>query len=409
MKSTNPPKKAFIRPAGRLTGIGEYYFSAKLRDIAERNADGAGIINLGIGSPDLPPPEQVVDRLWQGARQLDAHGYQPYRGLPALRSAFSEWYRRHFRSALDPETEILPLLGSKEGIMHISMAFLDPGDEVLVPDPGYPAYRAASLLAGAGLRTYPLSEPQGWLPDLDLLARQDLSQVKIMWINYPHMPTGAVADPGFFSALVSFAHAHRLLLVNDNPYALLGAQPPLSLFQRDQGREVGLELHSLSKSHNMAGWRIGMLCGREDFILPVLRLKSQMDSGMFRPVQEAAAEALALDADWYEPLRAVYSGRRALVRRLLETLGCRLHPAEQVGLFLWARVPEAWKDGYALSDWLLEQAGVFLAPGGIFGPQGQGYIRASLCRPEPEIENALHRIESAHAGREGGSDRKKWM
>jgi len=389
-KGIEMPKN--IRPASRLNEVGAYYFANKLREIAHRQAEGADIINLGVGSPDLSPPAPATEALAQGARQADVHGYQSYRGLPVLRRAFARWYSRHFGAALDPGSEVLPLMGSKEGIMHLSMAFLDAGDEVLVPDPGYPAYRAAARLAGARVRPYRLREREGWLPALEELARTDLRRVKVMWVNYPHMPTGAVADAGFMQAMLDLARAGGFLLVNDNPYALLGSHRPVGLLGFPQAREVALELHSLSKSHHMAGWRIGMMAGDSAYLDAVLRFKSNMDSGMFRPLQQAAAAALDVDASWYGEVNRTYGRRRKLMQTMLRSLGCRFREG-QSGLFVWARVPPGWKDGYAFSDRLLDEAGLFVAPGGIFGSQGEGYIRASLCQPEPVLKQALDRLE----------------
>jgi aspartate/methionine/tyrosine aminotransferase len=379
--------------ASRLAHTGEYYFSRKLRELAALNAAGANIISLGIGSPDLPPHPSVIEALTKSAAQPSAHGYQSYQGTPALRGAIADFYQRHYGVALDPATEILPLLGSKEGLMHIGMAFLEAGDAVLIPNPGYPTYRAVAEICGAEVREYDLTEASGWLPDLDALAETDLSQVKLMLVNYPHMPTGTAAGLPFLTRLVAFAKAHNILLVHDNPYGfILNETPPISLLAVPGAHEVAIELNSLSKSHNMAGWRVGMLCGRADVLADVLRFKSNMDSGMFLPVQQAAVAALALGEEWFQELNATYRARRELVLVLLRALGCAPAPG-QVGLFIWAAVPAGFADGYALSDAVLAEARVFLTPGGIFGSNGNGYIRASLCQPEALLREALTRVQ----------------
>lgn len=382
-----------MKIASRLAHTGEYYFSRKLRELAALNAAGANIISLGIGSPDLPPHPSVVAALAESAAQPNAHGYQSYQGTPALRGAMAEFYQRHYGVSLDPATEILPLLGSKEGLMHIGMTFLEAGDAVLIPNPGYPTYRAVAEICGAEVREYDLTEAGGWLPDLAALAATDLARVKLMLVNYPHMPTGTAAGLPFLIELVAFATAHDILLVHDNPYGfILNETPPLSLLAVPGAREVAVELNSLSKSHNLAGWRVGLLAGRADVIANVLRFKSNMDSGMFLPVQQAAVAALCLGHDWLADLNATYRARRTLVVELLQALGCTPAPG-QVGLFIWAAVPLGYADGYALSDAVLAEARVFLTPGGIFGSNGNGYIRASLCQPEELLREALRRVE----------------
>lgn len=386
-----------VQAAQRLAHTGEYYFSQKLRELAALNQAGADIINLGIGSPDLPPHPSVTAALTATAALPTAHGYQSYQGVPALRAAMTDWYARNYGVALDPAAEVLPLLGSKEGLMHVGMAFLDPGDEVLIPNPGYPTYRAVAQLCGATVREYDLHAATNWLPDLAALAATDLSQVKLMLVNYPHMPTGARADAAFLAQLVAFAHQHRIMLVHDNPYSfILNEEPPLSLLAVPGAREVALELNSLSKSHNLAGWRVGLLAGRADWLREVLRFKSNMDSGMFLPVQHAAVAALALGPEWYAGLNAIYRTRRAVVLELLHALGCRPAPA-QTGLFVWAAVPPRYPDGYALSDEVLAEARVFITPGGIFGRNGQGFVRVSLCQDEAVLRRAVARIQQAQA------------
>lgn len=382
----------FVTPADRLGDVQEYYFSSKLREIAELNANGKDIINLGIGSPDLPPHPAVIRTLQEAAAHPDNHAYQSYSGIPPLRAAFAEWYQRYFRVTLNPANEILPLLGSKEGIMHLSMAYLNPGDEVLVPNPGYPTYRAAAELAGAKVRYYELRPERGWQPDLDYLAGTDLQRVKMMWINYPHMPTGTPASAELFRDLVAFARANRILLVNDNPYAFILANEQTSLLAAPDAGDVALELNSLSKAHNMAGWRVGALLGKAEMIQTVLRFKSNMDSGMYKPVQLAAVTALRLDPDWYEELNSHYRERRGAARAILDELGCS-YDTGQVGLFVWAKVPPAIGDGYQLSDRVLYETDVFLTPGGIFGDRGKDYVRISLCGGTDLFQRALTRIQ----------------
>lgn len=382
-----------IQTASRISDTQEYYFATKLREIRQRQADGQDIISLAIGSPDLPPSQPVIDRLIQSATQAEVHAYQPYRGIPALREAFARFYRGAYDVSLDPESEILPLIGSKEGIMHISMAFLNPGDEGLIPNPGYPTYAAVARLVGAHIRTYDLEAGSGWQPNLEALAQTDLSKVKLMWINYPHMPTGTRADDALIQALIGFARQHRILLCHDNPYSLILNPEPKSIFAYPGAKEVALELNSLSKSHNMAGWRIGMLSGAQPYIDAVVRVKSNMDSGMFRPLQEAAALALDQSAAWYETLNNTYRERREWIWRMMDRLDCEYDP-DQAGLFVWARIPDQATGATDFSEHILNQAHVFIAPGVIFGSQGERYIRASLCAPTERIQEATQRILS---------------
>lgn len=389
-----------IVPAKRLDSIREYYFSKKLREIDEMNKKGAGVINLGIGSPDMPPHPEVIAALHEAALEATSHGYQSYKGAPVLRQAFAEWYEKSYGVTLDPDQEILPLIGSKEGIMHISMTFLNEGDEVLVPDPGYPTYRAASQLAGATCLTYDMKAENGWKPDLTALEKRDLSRVKLMWVNYPHMPTGAKADESFLEELVRFAERHGILICHDNPYSFILNDHPESLLHITGAKEVVLELNSLSKSHNMAGWRIGMLAGKGEYIQEVLRFKSNMDSGMFLPLQVAAARALRLDDSWYRSLNEMYRKRREKIYAILELLGCS-YEKEQSGLFVWAAIPADYPDGFALSDEILQHAQVFITPGGIFGNNGNEYIRLSLCRQEEVLEEAINRIKKVKATQHG--------
>lgn len=383
-----------IQTASRLGDVEEYYFSRKLREIAQMRAEGKQVLNLGIGSPDLPPAPAVIETLHEASKGAGNHGYQSYNGIPELRQAFADWYRDWFQVTLNPVNEILPLIGSKEGIMHISMTYLEAGDEVLVPNPGYPTYSAVARLTGAGIRTYELKAEHHWLPDLDALGRQDLSKVKLMWVNYPNMPTGAQATEAFFYDLIAFAREHQILVVNDNPYAFILNEDQRSLLSIPGAMEVALELNSLSKSHNMAGWRAGMLAGRASYLQDILRFKSNMDSGMFRPLQLAAVEALRLPAQWYADLNEVYRRRRSKVFALLDQLQCS-YETDQVGMFVWAAIPDHYADGYALSDEVLEKTHVFITPGGIFGSTGEAYIRISLCSTEEVFAEALARIKSA--------------
>ncbi|WNJ17545.1 aminotransferase class I/II-fold pyridoxal phosphate-dependent enzyme [Pontibacter sp. G13] len=384
-----------IDAAHRLDHIQEYYFAGKLREIRRRNTEGADIINLGIGNPDQGPSEGTVKELATQAIDADNHGYQPYKGIPELRNAFAQYYLGCYGVTLDPETEILPLMGSKEGIMHISLAFLNPGDQVLVPNPGYPAYASNARMAGAEPVLYELTEAQGWMPDLERLGDADLDRVKIMWINYPHMPTGAVAEEEDFERLIQFAKAHGILLVNDNPYSLVLNPEPRSILHVPGAKEVALELNSLSKSHNMAGWRIGMVAGRQDYVETVIRVKSNMDSGMFKPMQLAAVHALNQPLSFRESINLEYAARKEKIVELMETLGCEVRP-DQVGMFVWARIPATQESAATYADQILDEARVFITPGMIFGSQGAQYLRASLCTPIPRIEEALDRIRTAH-------------
>jgi LL-diaminopimelate aminotransferase len=378
--------------ANRLNGIGEYYFSQKLRQIDELNQKGENVINLGIGSPDMPPHPEVIRALQEEAAKPNVHGYQNYKGIPGLRKAIGEWYQRWYSVQLDPNKEILPLIGSKEGIMHICMTFLNEGDEVLIPNPGYPTYRSATQLAGGVCIEYDLLESNEWEPDLDALERRDLSKVKIMWVNYPHMPTGQPANYELFERLVKFASNNNILLCHDNPYSfILNNKPPMSLLSIPNSKDVAIELNSLSKSHNMAGWRIGMIAASAGNIEKILRFKSNMDSGMFLPLQVAAAKALTLDEDWHAQLNKVYALRRKKVYALLDALNC-YYNKEQVGLFVWARIPGNLESAFQLSDEILDSARVFITPGGIFGSNGNQFIRISLCSTEEKINEALQRV-----------------
>lgn len=380
-----------IKTASRLDSINEYYFSKKLKEIAEMNAAGKQVINLGIGSPDLPPSVSTIEKLVETARKDNTHAYQGYIGVPALREAMSDFYRTHYRVKLNPANEIMPLLGSKEGIMHICMTFLEAGDIALIPNPGYPTYRSAVTLSGATCAEYILSEDKDWLPDFEALEAMDLSKVKLMFVNYPHMPTGAQATKAAFQAIVDFGKKHNILIINDNPYSFILNDTPLSILEAEGASAVALELNSLSKSHNMAGWRVGMLCGNAAFLSDILRFKSNMDSGMYLPIQLAAVEALRNDLSWYEDLNKIYRKRQQKVFELMNLLGCRFD-TQQKGMFVWAKVPPQYADGFALSDYILYGANVFITPGGIFGSAGDGYIRISLCAQVSVFEAAIERI-----------------
>ena len=386
-----------ISTASRLNTVEEYYFSTKLKQIAQFKAEGIPVINIGIGSPDLAPSQKTIDALTAAAANPDHHAYQGYQGIPALRKAFADFYATHYQVELNPASEVLPLMGSKEGIMHIAMAYLEAGDETLIPNPGYPTYQAACSLAGAKVVPYELSEKTGWLPDLDALEARDLSKVKIMWVNYPHMPTGAKANLAFFERLKNFAEKHSILIVNDNPYSFILNDEPISMLAIPGMMEVGIELNSLSKSHNMAGWRIGALLGQSEFLNPVLKFKSNMDSGMFLPLQLAAVEALSADANWFKQQNTIYKSRQKLVFELLDLLGCTYDQA-QSGMFVWAKTPDNFSSGFALSDQILIENAVFITPGGIFGSQGNEYIRISLCAKEEIFKEVIQRIKSKSNG-----------
>lgn len=376
-----------------MSCVSEYYFSKKLREIAEMNQKGMQVISLGIGGPDQPPHADVIDTLCRESRKADTHSYQPYTGIAELRQAFAGWYDRMYGVSLDPQREILPLIGSKEGILHISLAFLNRGDGVLVPNPGYPTYSSVSRLAEAEIFPYDLVEEQGWMPDFDALERLPLERIKLMWVNYPNMPTGASASPELFARLVDFGRRHGIVIVNDNPYSFILNEHPLSILSTPGAREVCIEMNSLSKSHNMAGWRIGMAAARPEFIEWILRVKSNIDSGMFRPLQSAAAEALNAPAEWYTELNRVYGERRAAAEKIMHRIGCRFDP-RQTGLFVWGRIPETERDSESLSERILHEARVFVTPGFIFGSRGDRYLRISLCATVEMMNEALRRIES---------------
>ena len=350
-------------------------------------------MSLGVGGPDRPPRDEVIERLVSEARKPDAHGYQPYVGLPQLRRAYADWYGRYYGVSLDPDGEVLPLIGSKEGILHITMAFVNPGDAVLVPNPGYPTYTSVSRLCGARIIYYDLTEEGDWEPDFEALEAAGLEGVKLMWVNYPHMPTGRIASPELFQRLVDFGLRHGIVIVNDNPYSfILNDDRPLSILAASGAREVAIEMNSLSKAHNMPGWRMGMVAANKDFIDWILRVKSNVDSGQFRPMMLAAVEALAAGDEWYAALNGEYRRRRAVAMEIMRTLGCHVDERQR-GLFLWGRVPDGVESGEALADEVLERARVFIVPGHIFGSNGSRYVRLSLCAPLARLNEALRRVQ----------------
>ena len=379
--------------ATRLESVQEYYFSRKLKEIAHMNAEGKNVISLGVGSPDMPPSEATIKTLCEHAHHADAHGYQPYVGIPELRQAFADFYKKWYHVTLNPTNEIQPLIGSKEGILHITLAFVNPGEQVLVPNPGYPTYTSLSTLLGAEVIPYDLTEENGWLPDFDALEQLDLSKVKLMWTNYPHMPTGTNATLELYQKLVEFGKKHHIIIVNDNPYSFILNKKPLSILQIEGAKECCIELNSMSKSHNMPGWRIGMVASNATFIEWILKVKSNIDSGMFRPMQLAAATALHNDESWHEEMNFnLYEKRRHLAEQILETLQCTYNKS-QVGLFVWGRIPDHYKQVEDLTEAVLHKAHVFITPGFIFGSNGARYIRISLCCNEQKLAEALDRIK----------------
>ena len=380
-----------IETSKRLEGIGEYYFSQKLREIDELNKQGKNIINLGIGSPDQPPHPDVIKTLQEESSKPNVHAYQSYKGSPVLRKAMSEWYKKWYNVDLNPDSEILPLIGSKEGIMHICMTYLNKGDEVLVPNPGYPTYRSAVMLAGGKCKEYKLREKDNYEPDFEKLSKKGLKKVKLMFVNYPQMPTGQLPSKELFEKLVAFGKENKILIIHDNPYSFILNDNPMSLLSVEGAKDCVIELNSLSKSQNMAGWRVGMLCGAKERIEEVLRFKSNMDSGMFLPVQLAAAKALGLGKEWYDEVNKVYRERREKVFELLDLLKCKFSK-EQAGMFVWAKIPSKYKTGFELSDDVLYNSNVFITPGGIFGDSGDKYVRVSLCAPVEKFEEAIRRI-----------------
>lgn len=383
-----------IVPANRIQNVQEYYFSRKLREVAQLNAQGLDIISLGIGGPDRMPASEVIETLTEEANRPDTHSYQPYVGLPELRKAFADWYNRSYGVTLNPANEILPLIGSKEGILHVSMAFLNPGDGVLVPNPGYPTYSSVSNLVQAEIFPYNLTEENGWEPDFDELEKLPLERIKLMWVNYPHMPTGTPASAELLQKIVEFGRKHSIVIAHDNPYSFILNSTPRSILEIEGAKEVCIEMNSLSKSHNMAGWRVAMLASNTQFIDWILKVKSNVDSGQFKPVMLAAVKALGLSDQWYDELNAIYSERRIEAEKIMTALGCTFNP-DQRGLFLWGKLPPNEKSAEEFCDRILHSARVFITPGFIFGSNGEGYVRISLCATVEKLRKAHARIVSA--------------
>ena len=382
-----------IKPADRVSAVQEYYFSTKLKQVAEMNAEGKDIISLAIGSPDMPPSQQTIETLCEIAKRPDAHGYQPTMGTPELRNAMAEFYKRWYGVTLNPKTEIQPLIGSKEGILHVTLAFVNPGEEVLVPNPGYPTYTSLSKILGAKVVNYDLMEDNGWQPDFDALERMDLSKVKLMWTNYPNMPTGGAARMETYERLVAFAKKHNIVVVNDNPYSFILNDKPLSLLQVEGAKDCCIEFNSMSKAHNMPGWRVGLCASNEEFIRWILKIKSNIDSGTFRGIQLAAAQALKNSEEWHHEANIeTYRRRRVVAEKIMQILDCK-YDDSQVGMFLWGKIPEHYKNAEELTEKLLHEARVFITPGFIFGSNGERYIRISLCAKEEKIQLALERIK----------------
>ena len=380
-----------INTSNRIKEVKQYYFARKLAEIREMEIAGQHIINLGIGSPDLAPAPEVLDELMRASLEPESNKYQSYRGLASLREAFANWYKRKFEVSLDAATEVLPLIGSKEGIVHISMSFLNEGDEVLIPNPGYPTYATATKLAGGKAKLYDLNAENKWLPNLKKLAKQDLSAVKIMWLNYPNVPTGAGASRAFFEELIAFAHEHAILLCHDNPYSFILENNGLSLLSIPGSKEVALELNSLSKSFNMAGWRVGALLGSEAYLNEVMKFKSNMDSGMYKGIQLAAIKALELDDTWYDQQNSIYTKRREKVWKIMDALDCK-YDKQTSGLFVWGKLPDKISKSEVFVEDLIEATGVFITPGFIFGSNGEDYVRIALCSPLDTLEEALNLI-----------------
>lgn len=390
-------KNRTIQPSERIKEISEYYFSVKLKEVARMNAEGKEVINLGIGSPDLPPSPKTIDKFCQSAKHSDTHGYQPYVGICALREAWTEFYKKSYNANLSV-SEVLPLIGSKEGIMHISMAFLNAGDSVLIPNPGYPTYSSVTALMQAKAVYYDLTENNRWIPDFNALEQMDLSHVKLMWVNYPHMPTGANASKVVFEKLIAFGKKHQIIICHDNPYSFVLNDNPMSILSIEGAKEICIELNSMSKSHNMPGWRMGVLASNNQFVQWILNVKSNVDSGQFKPMQLAAIESLSASKKWHDDINQQYAKRRVWVEKILDLLGCTYNK-KQVGLFVWAKLPKSEANSSAFIDNILYKAYVFLTPGFIFGTNGEGYIRISLCANEKKLKEAFNRIKKLNAKR----------
>ena len=381
-----------IQPAERLSLVSEYYFSRKLKEVAQMNAEGKDIISLAIGSPDMPPSEKTIQTLCEVASRPDTHGYQPTMGTAELRKAMADFYKRWYGVELNPATENQPLIGSKEGILHVTLAFVNPGEEVLVPNPGYPTYTSLSKILGAKVVNYDLMEDNGWQPDFEQLEKMDLSRVKLMWTNYPNMPTGGNARMETYERLVDFARRHNIVVVNDNPYSFILNEKPMSLLQVEGAKDCCIEFNSLSKSHNMPGWRVGMCVTNPTFISWILKIKSNIDSGTFRGIQLAAAAALTNEEEWHHEANIeTYARRRKYAEQIMDVLGCKYDP-NQVGMFLWGKIPDSYANCEELTERVLHEARVFITPGFIFGSKGERYIRISLCANERVFDAALHRV-----------------
>jgi aspartate/methionine/tyrosine aminotransferase len=385
-----------VTPALRTNSVKEYYFSKKMAEIDRLNKAGKQIINLGIGNPDMPPAPEVLAELNKSSAESSNHGYAGYKGIPELREAFAQWYARYFDAKLNPDREILPLIGSKEGIMHISMAFLNPGDEVLVPNPGYPVYRSVAAIIGANITEFELTAENNWYPDFDALEKRDLSKVKLMWVNYPNMPTGQAASKALFERLTAFGKKHQILIVNDNPYSFILHEKSLSILSVKGAKDNALELNSLSKSHNMAGFRIGMLAGSAEAVQNVLKIKSNSDSGMYIPLQLAAIKALQAEKQWYESLNREYRKRRISAEKIFHRLDVRFDK-KQNGMFLWGRIPVSYKNAEVFSEKILNNYCLFITPGSIFGSAGNKFLRLSLCSSPEKLRTSLNRIQSIHS------------
>lgn len=381
-----------IIPANRVNDIKEYYFSIKLKEVAAMRAAGEDVISLGVGGPDRPPHPAVTEKMCEAVKGPANHGYQPHVGLPELRQGFADWYRKWYGVELDPKSEIQPLIGSKEGVLHTSLAFLNPGDGVLVPNPGYPTYASVSKLTGAEIFYYDLTEEGGWQPDFDAIEKMPLERIRMMWLNYPHMPTGAAAREETFRKAVEFGKRHGIVIVNDNPYSFILNDKPMSILSVPGAKDIAIEMNSLSKSHNMPGWRVGMIASNPTFISWILKVKSNIDSGQFKPLMLAAAEALKADRGWYDSVNELYGKRRRVAEKIMKALGCTIDPSQR-GLFLWGKIDNPEMTSEALADRVLAEAKVFITPGFIFGSNGERYIRISLCAPEERMEEALDRIE----------------
>ncbi|MCQ2239601.1 MAG: aminotransferase class I/II-fold pyridoxal phosphate-dependent enzyme [Bacteroidaceae bacterium] len=382
-----------IQPASRLESVQEYYFSRKLKEVAQMNAEGQNVISLGIGSPDMPPSPETIDILCKETQKPNTHGYQPYVGIPEMREGMAYFYKRWYGVELDPKTEIQPLIGSKEGILHVTLAFVNPGEKVLVPNPGYPTYTSLSKLLGAEIINYDLLEENYWQPDFEALEKMDLTGVKLMWTNYPNMPTGASATLELYQKLVDFAKKHNIVVVNDNPYSLILNEHPISLLQVPGAKDCCIEFNSMSKSQNMAGWRVGWISTNAQFIQWILKVKSNVDSGQFRPLQLAAAQAFHNTDEWHRTYNIeLYAKRRHIAEEIMHTLGCTFDPT-QVGMFLWGRIPDSLEDVEELTEKILHEAKVFITPGFIFGSNGKRYVRISLCAKEEQLREALNRIK----------------